>query len=105
MTLADLWAAIGGPRVYEGFLKDDKGKHLHGLCDYERDAIFVNVKYSVVDSVVHELLHRKFPRRSERRIQQDTDAILASMTPADIAWWYRRFQVIKRPSRLVELEK
>jgi len=103
-TLDEMWAAYGGPSVYEGHIKDEKGKNIYGLCDYHRDAIFVNVKYAVVEVIVHELLHRKYPRRGEARIHKDAEQFVQSMTPKEIAVWYRRFQRVRKPSVLVEVE-
>lgn len=106
VTLDDLWAEFGHQvPVYEAHISDERGRHLHGLCDPMKPEIVINRKFSVVDSCIHELLHKKFPRRSERRIERDTEKIVQAMDRATIARWYQRFERRRRRSKAVEIEE
>lgn len=69
-----------------------KGWHLDGLCDHEKGAVYVDPAPNVVETVLHEVLHRRYPRWGERRVDRTAKQLLRSMTTRQVRWWYRQFQ-------------
>jgi hypothetical protein len=80
--------------------------HLDGFCDYGTRRVYVNPRPSVVETLLHELTHRRWPAWSERRVYRESRRVLATMSHADVAKWYRAYQAAvrrhKRPKRIVD---
>lgn len=95
VTLADLADELTKGNITEADLRDPT-HHLDGFCDYGSRRVYVNPRPSVVETLCHELIHRRFPRWGERRVDAEAKRILAHMTPAEVDQWYRAYQVIKR---------
>ena len=80
--------------------------HVEGLCNFETKEITVNPSPSVVDTLVHELLHRRFPTWSEDRVRCETWRVMKSLSPADVRLWYRKYQrLAKRKTTPVRLRR
>jgi hypothetical protein len=97
-----LWDELKRGNVHEADVRDEK-YHLDGLCDGKR--VYVNPAPGVVESLLHELCHRRFPRWSERRVLAESRRLLAKMSEREVRKWYRRFvQTAKKPARPVRLD-
>jgi ethanolamine ammonia-lyase small subunit len=78
--------------------------HVEGLCNWETQEVTVNPAPNVVDTLIHELLHRRFPKWSEERVRHETWRVMKQMTPADVAIWYRKYKrLAKRKTKPVRL--
>ena len=80
--------------IHEAPLKA-KGWHLDGLCDHEKGAVYVDPAPSVTEALLHEVLHRRFPRWGEARVDATARRLLRSMNSRQVQWWYRQFQHLK----------
>lgn len=87
-------------RIYEAALLDPT-HHLEGLCDTTAQTITINPQVSVVDSLIHELLHRRYPSWTERRVQVETRKLMGQLSHHDVGVWYRRYKRVVRKSRPV----
>ena len=66
------------PRSYRRYFRSE----LCGVCDFERNKIWVDPNQSrkdVVDTVVHEMLHSFWPGKSERVISHCATAIAEAL--------------------------
>lgn len=63
--------------------------HIDGFCDFGSKRVYVNPKPSTVETLLHELLHRKYPRWSERRVDREAKELLARMSTRQVNAWYR----------------
>lgn len=70
------------------------GEHVSGICEGQR--IVINPVPEVVDTLLHELLHRRYPRRGEKWVRQTTARLLFYMDTATLRSWYRRYNRTKR---------
>lgn len=77
--------------IHEARIKS-KGWHLDGLCDLDKGAVYVDPAPAVVETLLHEVLHRTFPRWGERRVDTTARRLLRSMNSRQVRWWYRQFQ-------------
>jgi len=89
--LVEVAAELSKGRIYEATLIDPT-HHLEGLCDHDAQAVVINPKVSVVDSLLHELLHRRWPKWSEARVRRETRALMGQLSSHDIDVWYRRYR-------------
>ncbi len=70
-----IWKQLGGYKV--GFT----GKSVFGSIHVPQNIIFINLKKNdtkeeTETTIVHELLHAKFPRLSERKLEKKVDKLL-----------------------------
>src|SRR5688572_19897566 len=80
--------------IHEAQLKA-KGWHLDGLCDHDKGAVYVDPAPSITEALLHEVLHRRYPRWGERRVDATAKRLLRSMNSRQVQWWYRQFQSLK----------
>jgi len=107
MTLADLEAELSNGRIYEATLVTDDGAHLLGICDYEKGTITIDPKVAIVSTLLHELIHRKYPSWTERSVRRAENRMMALLSPHDIQTWYRRYKRAvkkRRPQDAIEYE-
>jgi hypothetical protein len=79
-----------------------KDWHVSGLC--ESDRVIINPAPDVVDTLMHELLHRRYPRWGEKRVSQTAHRLVSRMSPDDVSRWYRRYQRVAKKRRPVEAD-
>lgn len=105
-TVEEVWAELQKGAITEADLRDPTC-HLDGLCDYGSQRVYVNPKPSVVETLLHELIHRRHKRWGEKRVDYEAKRLLSMMSHAEVARWYRRYQIVarkrKRP-RIIEAE-
>ena len=89
-------------RVYEATLKDDH-QHLYGMCDHGTQAIVIDPAMSIVDTLLHELLHRRYPSWAETRVEKETSRLLSALRTQDVQTWYRRYKKMVRKRRPVDM--
>ncbi len=103
VKLADLEKELAKGRIYEAQIVGSPD-HVEGLCNWERGDITVNPSASVVDTLIHELIHRRFPSYSEDRVLRETSRVMARLSHADVAVWYRKYKrLVKRKTKPVKL--
>ena len=79
------------------------GEHVDGLCEGQR--IFVNPAPQTVETLLHELLHRRYPRWGEKRVDKTTKRLVYYMDANSIQTWHRRFKrAARKRSRPIRLE-
>jgi hypothetical protein len=61
--------------------------------------VYINPRPAVVETLLHELTHRRYPRWGEARVRKESARLLASLSDADVGRWYRRYQRAARKHR------
>jgi hypothetical protein len=102
-VLAELAEELARGKVYEGALLS-KRLIVHGLCDYETGAVHVDPVPHVTEVLLHELLHRRWPSWSERRVDREATRLVSGMTRQQLQVWYRRYQKAKRHRRPIDTD-
>jgi hypothetical protein len=100
--LEDLYDELQRGKVYECALRD-RLWHLDGL--QSGDAIYIDPRSAVLESVIHELIHRRKPRLGERTVTRLARQMIASMDEATKRTWWNRYNRIKRKTRPVEIDE
>ena len=104
-TLADLKAEVWselkrGESIIESELHESgPGRcqwKYYGLCvdDQKGNRVYVNPQPSIIETVVHELIHRNHPRMSERTVNRKAMSILRQMSHAEIRRWVKRYKAV-----------
>lgn len=89
--LLRVMAEIGKGRIAEAFLVD-KGNFTEGFID--GDNITVNPAHNVVDTLIHECLHRAYPDWTEAYVRNRTTFLRNRMTDDEVQEVYRIYQSI-----------
>lgn len=102
-TLIDVLAEeFAKGKIYEATIVSDDGAHLEGLCDHGNGSITVDPKVSIVSTLLHELIHRKYPAWSEKRVRVAEKRALKQLSQKDIGVWYQRYWRAVRKRRPVD---
>lgn len=99
--LDDLWDEMARGRIYECSLRDARFQ-LDGLQDGEK--IYIDPRPAILETLCHELIHRRKPRWGERRVTLEARRLALSMDEQTKRKWWTKYQQIKRKSRPVALE-
>lgn len=100
-TLADLRDELARGKVYECSLRDSRWQ-IDGLQDGE--CIYIDPRPAVLETLVHELAHRRHPRMGERAVTRAARKLVGSMTEQEKASWWRAYNRVKRKGRPVEVD-
>lgn len=100
-TLSDLESELALGRVYEGNLHDPVW-HLDGI--QVGQSVYIDPRPAVLESLLHELLHRRYPQMGERAVTATARRLVASMDDAVKARWWRAYQRIKKKGRPLRVE-
>ncbi len=95
VTLAELAAEFRRGKIVEAVLIEPQ-YHVHGLCDFESGAVLINPQPHTVAVLLHELIHRRYPRWGEARVERETQRLVARMSDAEVMTWYRNYQRVAR---------
>lgn len=97
-------AEMAKGHIYERPIVGSKS-HIEGLCNFESGEVSVNPAPSVVDTLIHELLHRRFPRWSETRVREETWRVMRKLSPDDVQALHRKYKrIVKRQRKPVSLK-
>ena len=77
-------------RILEARLVEP-GYHVHGLSDPATGVIVIDPAPATVSTLLHELLHRRFPRWGERRVSAEERRLMRYLSDDDIRWWYGQY--------------
>lgn len=101
IDLDDLHDELTRGRVYECSLRSKTWQH-DGLLDGE--SIYVDPRPAILETLIHELLHRRKPRWGERRVSREARGLVLRMDETTKARWWRNYQRIRRKGPAVEIE-
>jgi len=78
----------------KGFVrKVDRSMHDYGEIDYDKQVIRVNPrKGDLVNTIVHEELHRKYPDWSERKVKKESKKKEQSLSISQVQRLLKKYQ-------------
>jgi len=80
---------IGSGDIYEDWIADDK-ELVHGIVQGRK--ITVNPAIEVVDTLIHEILHRLQPNWTEKYVNNRTTWLMRRMSDEQIQALYAEYQ-------------
>lgn len=78
---------------------DTRDEQLHGLCDYGRHTVYIDPVPSIVSTLIHELVHARWPSWSERRVERESTRVFIAMDAAAIDRWFRAYEKARRKAK------
>jgi hypothetical protein len=99
-TLQAIYNELLKGLVYECALTE-KGHMVDGLSEGQK--VFIDPRYAIVDTLIHELLHRMYPGWSETRVRRNTLLFMSRMREADLKRFYRAYRRLKKYHPPIEL--
>ena len=99
LSLDDISAELDRGRVWECRLRDPRW-HLDGLSLGEN--VYIDPRPAILETLCHELIHRRYPRWAERTVHREARRLVAKMDEPTIRRWWRHYNRVKRKGRPVD---
>ncbi|OGL74205.1 hypothetical protein A3C96_00335 [Candidatus Uhrbacteria bacterium RIFCSPHIGHO2_02_FULL_60_10] len=52
-----------------------------GTCDYEEKTLFIDYRHDVMSTLIHELIHARYPNKTEKEVGRLEKLIMRYLTP------------------------
>jgi hypothetical protein len=101
--LDDLADELKRGRIYECSLRSSQPWQIDGIQDGEN--ICIDPRPAILETLLHELLHRRKPRLSERAVTITARNLAVRMDEQTKARWWRAYGRIKRKGKAVDVEE
>lgn len=102
--MAALRSEFANGKVFQAEIHSD-GELVEGLYEPSSGAVYVDPVPNVVDTLLHELLHRRYPRWGEARVSKTSHQLVSAMSDEERRLWYRAYQrVAKKVKRPIQVE-
>lgn len=99
VLMVELRAEFARGRIYQAIIESD-GELVEGLFEPASGAVYVDPVPNLVDTLIHELLHRRYPRWGEARVSRTAHALVSAMSDQERRAWYRAYQRVARKCRV-----
>jgi len=80
---------FGAGHIREAYIDDDDSNYVHGT--EEAGHIVINPAPAIVDTLIHEILHRLYPAWPERVVAQKTSWLMNRMSHQEVKAIYREY--------------
>lgn len=100
-TFDELWDEMGRGRIYECSLRSEKFQ-VDGLQDGEY--IYIDPRPAILETLCHELLHRRYPRWGERRVTIEARKLVLRMDEQTKRNWWAAYRRVVKRRRPVEVD-
>jgi hypothetical protein len=101
VLVEELYAELERGRIYEATLRDPQF-HLDGLSDGEN--IYIDPRPAILETLVHELLHRRYRRWGERRVTVEARRVIGKMDEQTMRRWWASYRRLAKKGRPVDVE-
>ena len=64
-------------------------RNTYGIIEEEKQRITINLELLVLETFVHEYLHWRFPKWSEKRVERETERRMKRMTLKEVSRYCR----------------
>lgn len=103
VDLDDLYDEMARGRIYECSLRGSGKWQIDGFQSGE--TIYIDPRPAVLETVLHELLHRRKPRWTERSVGIAARNMAVRMDEATKAKWWKAYRQIRKIGRPVDVEE
>ncbi len=90
LLLLRVLAELGAGRIREAYIPSEPAYFVDGETEGQR--ITINPVPEIVDTIIHELLHRLYPKWSERYIKNRTTYLMTRMSDEEVRLLYDEYQ-------------
>ena len=99
--LEELMDELSRGRIYECSLRSESWQH-DGLLSGEQ--IYIDPRPQVLEAVLHELLHRRKPRLTERSVTKAARDLVTAMDEGTKQRWWKAYKRIVKKGVPVDVE-
>jgi hypothetical protein len=99
--LSELEDELARGKVYEASLRSTKWV-MHGL--QQGEDVFVDVRSLILETLWHELIHRRKPQLSERTVDQAAKQLIAHVNESEKQRWWKSYRRNVKKSRPVDVD-
>jgi hypothetical protein len=93
--IARVWAELHEGRISEAYIQTP-GYLVDGVTKDSSGHITINPAHAIVDTLIHELLHRLHPEWSENYVRRTVSLLRNQMTDTQVQAFYRAYRRIAR---------
>jgi hypothetical protein len=99
--LDEVYEEINRGDIYEQPIVEQKPvrRSIYGYCHDKTGVVTINPQLSVLDTLIHELFHRRHPSWSERYVKAQTTRLIRSLTPEQQQALYDHYLRVRVRSR------
>lgn len=102
IDLDDLLDELNRGKVYECSLRDpDERFSLDGM--QSGACVYIDPRPAILETLIHELIHRRKPRLTERTVTITARNIVVAMDEATKRLWWQRYKRIRKKGRPMDL--
>ena len=102
--MTELRAEFSNGKVFQAEISSD-GELVEGLYEPATGAVYIDPVPNLVDTLLHELLHRRYPRWGEARVSRTAHQLVSAMADEERRQWYRAYRrVAKKVKKRVLIE-
>ena len=102
--LERLWHELLKGNIYAGPivpLRSSRDKNLLGYCLKDSGKIAIDERSTILVTVLHELLHRAYPTRSEAWVRKEEKRLIRSMCQKDLDRWWTVYCKMRRTRKRI----
>lgn len=89
--------------IYERPIPDTHKDVWEAFVNHTTGTIVIDPTQWFTETLIHELLHRRYPRWSEKRVSVTASRVMHGMSREERRSWYRAYQrTVKRSPKPVE---
>jgi hypothetical protein len=96
--LVAVLAEVGAGGITEGWISH-KTHYIKGMCQFPGGSITINPAYDVVETLIHEIVHRIRPQWTERYVRRTTTVLMRQLSDQEIVAVHEQYQRRKRVRR------
>ncbi len=91
-----LWEEMELGRIWEVSLRSEE-LQVFGLSEGQN--IYIDARLAIIEVLIHELLHRRFPDWSERKVRKTTKALTVRLSEQEKRRWWRGYKRVSKKGR------
>jgi hypothetical protein len=93
---AQVWLELrAGKKITEAYINGGDKERVYGISE-STGQVTVNPVHHVMDTLVHELIHRLHPKWGEKRVVREAYLIVATMSDLEVRRWHRQYERVRR---------
>lgn len=101
MTVDDLWHEWDRGRFFECSLRSQRDQ-IDGI--QQGEDIYVDPRPAILETVIHEMLHRRYRRWGEKRVRRESQRLVLSMDESTKRRWYAAYRRVVRKRAPVDCD-
>ena len=99
VLMTELRAEFAKGKVFQAEISSE-GELVEGLYEPASGNVYIDLAPNGVDTLLHELLHRRYPRWGERRVSETAHRLVSAMSDEERRYWFKALQRLAKKRRV-----